>query len=95
MEGATLYEKFQNNQSYGTVKSPGTLNSRYITEDVPCGLVPLAALGRLAGVETPAMESVIELAGCLLGRDFRAEGRNLKNLGLEGLSAQEIQQLYL
>ena len=35
-----------------TIKSPSSLNHRYVHEDVGYGLVPLAALGRLAGALT-------------------------------------------
>jgi hypothetical protein len=33
-------------------KAPSTLNFRYMTEDVPYGLVPLSYFGDLVGVET-------------------------------------------
>jgi len=94
VDGKNLYEIFQNNASYAGVKAGTTLNSRFITEDVPCGLVPITAMGKLAGVQTPVMDSVIELAGNLMNRDFRADGRNLKCLGLEGKSVDEIRQMF-
>lgn len=95
VEGKNFYELFQNNGSYAFVKANKNLNNRYITEDVPCGLVPIAELGRLAGVATPVMEGVTALAGALLGRDFQKEGRNLKALGLEGKTAEEIKKMFL
>src|SRR5439155_16169421 len=36
-----------------TIKSPSSLDHRYVHEDVGYGLVPIAALGALAGVSTP------------------------------------------
>lgn len=95
VEGDSFYELFQNNGSYAFVKANKKLDNRYITEDVPCGLVPMIELGRLAGVETPVMEGTAALAGALLGRDFKAEGRNLKALGLEGKTADEIKKMFL
>lgn len=63
---------------------------RYITEDVPMGLVPLEALGRLADVPTPVSSALISLACELHEKDYRATGRNLKMLGWEGLTLEEI-----
>ena len=63
---------------------------RYITEDVPMGLVPLEALGRLAGVPTPVTSLLISLASELKEKDYRQAGRHLGALGWEGLSADQI-----
>lgn len=95
VEGDSFYELFQNNKSYASVKASKTLNDRYITEDVPCGLVPIVELGKLAGIVTPVMESVIELTGIMLSEDFRGNGRNLKCLGLEGKTVSEIKKMFL
>ena len=35
-------------------------------------MVPMAALGRLAGVPTPIMDALIALLGELLGEDYAA-----------------------
>ena len=85
----------QNNAAYANIKSVPSLQNRFLTEDTPSGLVPLEAFGQLAGVETPVMTSVIELANRLLGQDFRAAGRNLKCLGLEGMNVSEIKEKYV
>lgn len=95
VEGNSFYELFQNNESYAAVKANKNLNNRYITEDVPCGLVPIVEFGKLAGVGTPVMEGTVALAGALLGRDFKEEGRNLKALGLKGKTADEIKKMFL
>lgn len=86
----SLYEAIQKNDAYAGIKAPSEINVRYLTEDVPTGLVPLASLGRIAGVPTPIMDSVIVAASRLLGVDFRESGRNERNLGLDGLSKEEI-----
>ena len=66
---------------------PDTPDSRYITEDVPEGLVLLEALGVLLNVKTPICTSLINCASALLKRDFRKEGRSIKKLGIENLKA--------
>lgn len=75
------------------IKAPPDLNHRYMTEDMPYGLLPLAEVGRLAGVPTPVLDSVVTIAGVVSGHDFRAEGRTLERLGLEGMSVPEVLDL--
>ena len=92
VKGASLHDIVQHVRAYDGIRGPISLNVRYLFEDVPTGLVPLAALGEAVGVKTPLIRAVIELANGLLGRDFWQEGRSLARLGLAGLSAGEIRR---
>jgi len=89
-KGNNLYEALQNNESYRTIDAPTTIQHRYIFEDVPTGLVPIASLGNMLGIPTPTINLVIDLAVKLTGIDFRKTGRTVENLGLKGLSAEGI-----
>jgi opine dehydrogenase len=73
-----------------TIKSPQSLNHRYIHEDVGYGLVPISALGRLVGVPTPTIDSLVTLAGTAIRVDFWSAGLSLEKLGLARFSAQEL-----
>ncbi|MDP3177923.1 MAG: NAD/NADP octopine/nopaline dehydrogenase family protein, partial [Spirochaetaceae bacterium] len=66
---------------------------RYIFEDVPMSLVPIASLGVQLGVDMSTTDMIIELGSILHGVDYRAEGRTVERLGLAGLSVKEIQRL--
>ena len=66
-------------------KGPQSVNSRYITEDVPQGLVLLESLGKTLGIATPVASSLIEIASAALGRDLRREGRTIEGLGEENI----------
>jgi opine dehydrogenase len=68
-------------QRPGDVNGPTTLDSRYVTEDVPFGLVPTIRLAALAGVPVPLHESGVRLMSALYGRDFAAENDILPQLG--------------
>lgn len=69
---------------------PKTLDTRFITEDVPFGLVPLEALGRLTGVALPLHQAGIALFDAICARNFRAENDLLPALDLSRLSASEL-----
>lgn len=90
VRGDTLYERIQSNQAYRGIKAPKSLKVRYVLEDVPTGLVPLASLGKLAGVPTPTCRALVNIFCALFGRDFLGEGRTAKKLGLAGMGVEEI-----
>lgn len=66
------------------------INGRYVTEDVPYGLVPMSELGRKLGVATPLIDAFIEIAGVMNQEDYRKSGSGLKALGLAELSKEQI-----
>lgn len=88
--GASLYEAIQNQPGYYGITAPTTLNHRYITEDVPMSLVPIAALGERYGVSVRGMQSVIRLACIAHHTDYWRRGRTLDKLGIEQLSVSEV-----
>lgn len=89
-QGQTLGEMLSKNPAYEAVWAPRVLDHRFITEDVPFGLVPLEALGASIGVPTPHISSLINLSSRLLDTDFRTCGRNLVRIGLDGLDLARI-----
>ena len=88
--GDTLCERMRNNPAYHDIKSPSTIFTRQLMEDIPTGVIPIMEMGAAAGVETPLLRSMVHVCEALLSRDFHAEGRTLKNLGLENRSKQNI-----
>jgi opine dehydrogenase len=91
--GETLCEAIHANPGYKGITAPRTLRHRYIFEDVPYSLVPIAELGRRFGVDVLGIEAMIQLACVLHGTDYRHRGRTLSRMGLEGLSVTEITRL--
>jgi opine dehydrogenase len=91
-EGETLYEAIQANPGYQGIKAPRNLRHRYLFEDVPFSLVPLASLGAQFGVETWATEAMIRLACVVHGTNYFARGRTVEDMGLKGLRVSEVKQ---
>jgi opine dehydrogenase len=88
--GRTLYEAMRNNRGYDGIMAPKTVMTRYITEDVPMSLVPIASLGKLCGVPTPIIDSIIMLSSILHNTDYWECGRTADRMGLTGMSIREI-----
>jgi opine dehydrogenase len=88
--GQDLHEAIHNQPGYYGINAPPTLSHRYLTEDIPMSLVPIAALGRRYGVSVQGMDSIIRLA-CIIHRtDYWRRGRTLDKLGVDQLSVSEL-----
>ena len=71
------------------------MDHKYVTEDVPSGLVAMAALGDAAGVDTPVIDGLIALSSSVLGRDLtKPDGRTLDYLGLAGKTVEQIRTVF-
>ncbi|HEA64802.1 MAG TPA: NADP transhydrogenase subunit alpha [Candidatus Aminicenantes bacterium] len=91
--GNNLHEAIQDNPGYLGIKAPDRLHHRYVDEDVPMSLVPLASIGDMLKVETPTIKSIIRLASIMRGIDFWKKGRTVQNLGIKGMTIKEIRLL--
>jgi opine dehydrogenase len=88
--GEDLHEAIHNQPGYYGIKAPSTLNHRYIFEDVPMSLVPIASLGERFGVSVRGMDAIIRLA-CIIHRtDYWRRGRTVDKLGIGDLSVSEL-----
>lgn len=85
----SLYELLQNCKAYDGLLAQRTLRTRYVLEDIPYSLVPISALGDIAGVETPVIDTIIRLGRIMLGAELE-EGRTPRNLGIEGLTKEDL-----
>jgi opine dehydrogenase len=95
---ATLVETCQrltynSDGPYQPTGTPKSLDHKFITEDVPTGLIPMSALGRAAGVETRAIDALVGVVRNMTGKDFAAEARTLERLGLGGMDASQIRRV--
>ena len=71
-------------------KGPASAATRYISEDIPIGMVLLSSLGTLLDVPTPTADALIHLGSVIHATDYRTPGRTVARLGLDGYSADEI-----
>ena len=95
VRGADLVETCQllttnSDGPYQATGTPKSFDHKYITEDVPVGLMPMSDLGAAAGVPTPAIDALITLVRAMTGKDFSREARTLERMGLGGMNASRI-----
>jgi opine dehydrogenase len=91
--GKDLWNAMRANPGYRGIMAPTTVNMRYLNEDVPASLVPIASVGKMFGVSTPTVHSIIHIASTLNQRDYWAEGRTVERLGIAHMSLKELRLL--
>lgn len=91
--GSNLYEAIQNTSGYKGITAPTSMDNRYIFEDIPESLVPISAIASTVGVRTPTIDSIIQLACIVHGKNYHSSGRNTRNLGIEGLTISQVKEL--
>jgi len=88
--GRDLLEAIHNQSGYYGIKAPSNLAHRYIFEDVPMSLVPIASLGNQYGISVRAIDSMIRLACIIHKTDYYRTGRTVDKLGIKDLSIAEL-----
>jgi len=74
------------------MKGPEHLKDRYVTEDVPYGMVLVSTLGDLLKIPTPTHNAVIQLASVINRTNYWKIGRGIKELGLSKLNKQSLKK---
>ena len=74
------------------ISGPESVKSRYITEDLPYGLVPIKKLAQQYEVPTPLIDAVIEFGSVINQTNYMKEGISLEELGISGLSKDELKR---
>jgi opine dehydrogenase len=88
--GEDLNEAIHNQPGYYGINAPPTLNHRYIFEDVPMSLVPIASLGQRYGVAVSGIDAIIRIASIIHRTDYWRRGRTIEKLGINNLSTDEL-----
>lgn len=88
--GEDLNEAIHNQPGYYGINAPPTLNHRYIFEDIPMSLVPIASLGQRYGVAVGGIDAIIKIASIIHRTDYWRRGRTIEKLGINNLSTDEL-----
>lgn len=85
-----LYKEGHGSIGLTPICGPNDINSRYLTEDIPFGLVPWAAIAEVIGVPMPLTNGFIDIINVVHGKDWRKEGCGLEELGISGLDKDAL-----
>ena len=90
-DSADYFECYAHGSTFVDFRAPSTLDHRYFHEDIGLGLARFAALGRLLGVPTPAVDAFLRMGSIVQDRDYvaRVDGA-LAQLGLEGMDVDQV-----
>ena len=83
----------QNRRRNGGPPGPKTLDHRFVTEDIPFGIVPVLEISKVAEVEMPLHNAGLMLMSALYGRDFFAENDILGSLELARMTRRRLQKV--
>ena len=72
------------------LKAPGTLESRWLTEDIPYGIGAWSKIGAEYSVETPMMDAFVSIGSIVMGLDALEKGRGPIEFGISGLTVREL-----
>jgi len=92
VKASNIFDQMSQISAHNVQMAPGDLKHRYITEDVPYGLVPLAAFGKLLNIKTPNIDAIINLACMANGENYWEMGRNLSTMGIDTMNIKELAQ---
>jgi len=85
-----LYHSIRGSKILTKLKAPGTMQNRWLTEDIPYGIATWSLLGASLGIETPIMKSFIEIGSIVSGVNGWEKARNLTDLGINDLNVQNL-----
>ncbi len=89
VHGDTMYEIMHGLEHFQWSPLPDSLGYRYLSEDVPYGLIPLSQFLAQYGLPHHAIDTAIDFSCLITGNDYFANARTLKSCGIEGLSFKE------
>lgn len=74
----------------GGPPGPTNVDTRYLSEDVPFGLVFLRELGGIAQVPVPVMDALIAMSDLIFGKDFAADNDMIQKLEMSSESVNGL-----
>jgi opine dehydrogenase len=72
------------------LKAPGSLDTRWLSEDVPYGIAAWALLGEQFGLKMPLMRALVDLTSAMVGIDFSKTARTPADLGIARMNRESL-----
>lgn len=85
-----LWATIKGSRMLTALKAPGSLKSRWLTEDIPYGLASWSLLAQEFHVQTPLMRAFVDIGSVVMGFNAWDRARGLDDLGIAGLDREEL-----
>jgi opine dehydrogenase len=96
VRGETMHEVYSTFASHRSWRPGLSLDDFAVRtafgEDIMYGYVFISTLGDQLGISTPAIDTMVDLAQLVIGKDYWGEGATAEKLGLKGMTAEQIQE---
>jgi len=89
-----LWEVINGSHMLTRLKAPGSLETRWLSEDIPFGISAWSKIGNQYGINCPVMDSFAQIGNIVMGANGN-EGRGPRDLGIENLSVAELKNYLL
>ncbi len=90
VKGESVYDTMYQVSAHNVQMAPENLHHRYITEDIPFGLVTVATIGRMLNEPTPGMDAIINIACMANDVDYWETGRSAASLGINNMNLEDL-----
>lgn len=90
VESGSAYVALRDSAPNKEIQAPNTMKYRFLTEDIPFGIVPFHHLAGIAGVQTPIIDALIALASVVSQVDYVSSGVTIEKMGLLGVSRYNL-----
>ena len=88
----SIWETINGSHMLTRLKAPGSLESGWLTEDIPYGIATWSKLGSQYDVPTPVMDSLVGLGSIVMGFDGWPLGRGPAELGISGMTKKTLRK---
>ena len=88
-----MWAAINGSQMLTALKAPGSLESRWLTEDIPFGLASWSSIGSQYGVATPTMDAFVDIGSIVMGFNAWEAARDVERLGIRGASRDALRTL--
>ena len=88
----SIWEAINGSHMLTRLKAPGSLDSRWLTEDIPYGIATWSKIGKQFGIDTPIIDSIVDLGSVVMGFDGWKAGRGPKEFGISGMSKESLKR---
>jgi opine dehydrogenase len=89
-KSGSVYMALQESEPNRFIRAPENLSYRFLTEDVPYGIVPMAYLGKMLGAPTPTINALIDLASLIKETNYWETGWTPEKMGIQGMTPERL-----